>query len=127
MPNPDPERYDLGVSNSVPRMTPEKLLNGLETLDLDAQIALREYFSMFAEPNEEGKCLKCGKVQGGMMAALLGGFEYGLQHGEGRCGSCGWPGRACHYPKTEDGKEIFSLQDFILQYHPSVVEGGSNA
>lgn len=96
----------------------ESLLKG--DCDEDLRKSISDYLSVFAEPNDDGKCLKCGTVQGGLMSVILGGFVYGLQHGEGRCSKCGWPGRANHYFKDKDGKDIGSI-NIILQYHPDVV------
>lgn len=59
-----------------------------------------------------GPCPNCGRKAS---------FSYGICHGEGQC-SCGYPGRGCHYPKADDGSEILSLRDFVLWYHPSVIE-----
>lgn len=81
------------------------------------QAALDAYFTGFAKPVEGGKCISCGSVQGGLMAAVLGGgFEYGIAHGEGRCSGCNWPGRANHYIKTPDGHQFLRFNT-ILQYH----------
>lgn len=79
--------------------------------------ALDTYFSVFAEPEPDGKCFNCGATLGGLTAAITGaGFRYGLVHGEGACG-CGQPGRANHYLKDGDGEELGSLS-MILLYHP---------
>lgn len=60
-------------------------------------------------------CLKCGEGQDGM----FGRFQWGLQHGEGRCGKCGWPARMYHFLKLPDGTEGRIV--ILLQYHPDVV------
>lgn len=88
---------------------------------------LDEYFKQFAAPTVEGKgnaligsqrCLECDTA----LSGALGSFQWGLAHGEGQCGCCGWPSRAYHRPKDQDGEEIFdrALQ-IILQYHPDHV------
>jgi hypothetical protein len=102
----------------VKRCTFEDVLKG--ELDADMRRIFDDYFASFAKPTDDGSCIKCGLVQGGLMAAIMGGFEYGLAHGEGRCSKCGWPGRANHYFKDKDGKELGSLR-IILQYHPDLV------
>lgn len=89
---------------------------GMENEALRA--AINKYLEPFAKPAEDGKCLKCRTVQGGLMG---GGFRYGIAHGEGRCSKCGWPGRANHYPKDENGED-FARLTIILQYHPDFVE-----
>lgn len=86
-----------------------------------------KYLSVFAEPVKDDRgnivCLKCGEELTGLIASFLGrgGFEWGLVHGEGYCRCCKWPGRGMHYPKGRDGKELFTLRNFVLQYHPSHV------
>jgi hypothetical protein len=103
---------------NVERGTFANMLKG--ECDDETKKLFDEYFSHFVVPEEEGKCLKCGTVQGGLMAALLGGFTYDLQHGEGHCSKCHWPARANHYFKDKDGKAIGSMR-MILQYHPDFV------
>ena len=89
--------------------------------------AINEYLSIFAKPvKREGggncvmgsyECLNCGEPLGG----LLGTFQWGLCHGEGTC-TCGWPCRAYHRPKDNEGEELFNGPiQLILQYHPSGV------
>lgn len=97
-------------------MTTSFTAKGEDTTELRA--AIEAYLKPFAKPNDEGKCLSCGTVQ--LMAALLGGFTYGLVHGEGYCSKCKWPGRANHYFKDKNGEDIGSMR-MILQYHPDVV------
>lgn len=72
--------------------------------------AMDEYFSKFAVMTD-GKCVNCDRVQGGLLSALLGGFTWGIAHGEGHC-VCGYPARAIHY----DVGPIRRLEA-ILQYH----------
>lgn len=81
----------------------------------DMIAALDEYFSHFAE--SAAKCLKCGEPLGGW----TGTFRWGLAHGEGACSACGWPARAHHFIKDKDGRDLCSLRNFILQYHPKFV------
>lgn len=88
--------------------------------------AINEYLSAFAKPSlkEKGNtftgtanCLKCGTTLNG----ALGSFTWGIAHGEGNCGNCGWPCRAYHNPQI-DGENIFSsLLPILLQYHPDYV------
>jgi hypothetical protein len=82
------------------------------TVPMEDAATLDAYFRIFAKP-DDGKCLNCGLVQGGLIAALLGGFRWGLAHGEGFCSRCKYPARACHY-------DIGPVKRFnaILQYHP---------
>lgn len=88
-----------------------------------------KYLSVFAKPIEwdqagssgkEVACLHCGEPLTGLMNSLLGrgGFEWGLAHGEGHCRGCGWPARAYHFAKYENGDEVFTIRGLILQYLP---------
>lgn len=81
------------------------------------------YLSNFAAPiyttsgggeTKYQTCLHCDGLLGGM----FGGFEWGICHGEGHCGFCGWPARAHHFAKDADGKELFTLRNYALQYLP---------
>lgn len=86
------------------------------------EAALDAYFVRFAPPND-GKCLNCGDVQGGLMAQLTGtGFAWGIAHGEGYCRTCRYPGRALHY----DVGPIKRL-GAILQYHPDFLTSARDA
>lgn len=90
------------------------------------------YFAHFVAPiveQRDGKpdtlgelCFHCGEYLTGMGAALLGsgGFRWGLAHGEGAC-ACGWPARAHHFAKRDDGSELFTLRGRVLSYHPDFV------
>lgn len=94
--------------------------------------ALDEYFAPFAaipfegegENRQVGKieCVKCGTIQNpGLMGLIVGGFEWGLAHGEGRCSKCGWPARAHHWVKDASGETFLTLRGFVVQYHPDFV------
>ena len=78
---------------------------------------INKYLSIFALPDKDGKCLKCGTVQDGLMAQLMGGFVYGFAHGEGGCSKCKWPARANHYDVG-----LFKSFVAILQYHPKGIK-----
>lgn len=88
--------------------------------------AMNAYLAGFAAPvqaaNTAGAphvCLQCGEYTDG----LLGRFRWGHASGEGKCGECGWPARAHHYPKLADGELIFDrCLEFVLQYHPDDVQ-----
>lgn len=87
-----------------------------------------KYLSAFAAPvkNEAGACVcfHCGGVIDGFLQMLGSGvaYQWGLTHGEANCSGCGWPARGIHYPKGEDGEELFSLRNLFLAYHPDGVE-----
>lgn len=80
--------------------------------ELDIE-AMEEHFSHYAKP---GPCICCGARLGG----LIGMFEWGLVHGEGRCGACGWPVTAYHRPKR-DGEEVAFFQILLCAYPDDVV------
>jgi hypothetical protein len=95
--------------------------------------ALDKYFEAFAQVSlteKDGKkilgeqpCIKCDEPLNGMMAMMFGkgGFTWGIAHGEGHCKNCGWPARAYHFIKDSDGKDLMTLRNVILQYHPDYV------
>lgn len=103
--------------------------------------ALDSYFATFAQPElvvgDDGEktcgnrpCIECGEpLAGGLLGFLTseGGFEWGLVHGEGHCRKCRWPARAHHFVKDEQGEEILSLTNVVLQYHPDHVKRPSAA
>ncbi len=98
---------------------------GIEITD-DAPDALRatltEYFAQFLRPERMPRSNRvmcvCGEPLTGM---LIGTFRWGLAHGEGCCGACGWPARAYHRPIDADG-EILSLSAVLL-YAPRGCDG----
>jgi hypothetical protein len=73
--------------------------------------ASNEYLKHFVEPRKDGKCFHCGVLLGGM----FGSFVFGITHGEGICGKCGWPARTYH-----DVPDAFTLRNYILQYMPAI-------
>lgn len=78
--------------------------------------ALNSYLEEFAETGF--KCPNCDSKLGG----FLGTFSWGICHGEGNC-SCGWPCRGLHYPKDENGGDLFERGvQIVLPYHPDYVE-----
>lgn len=101
----------------------------------DIVAALDDYFRPFAEPcfrdddkSKEMLCIECDKPLSGLTAMLFGGgFEWGIAHGEGHCAACRWPARAHHFIKDKDGKDIISVRNVVLQYHPEFVEKRRNA
>ena len=69
--------------------------------------AIREYLSHFLRPAKKGEnvaCPACRRELGG----LLGTFQWGIAHGEGNCGNCGWPVRMYHRIE-KDGEELVHL------------------
>jgi len=85
---------------------------------------INSYLAVFAKPIvREGdlsimfgrfECLQCGRPLGG----ACGSFQWGIANGEGTCSHCGYPCRAYHYPKDEDGNIFTQPLQFMLQYHP---------
>lgn len=95
--------------------------------------ALDSYFECFAQPKmkigEDGRgdigdqpCIKCEKPLLCLMSMVLGGgFTWGIVHGEGFCRECKWPARAHHFIKDAEGKDVITIRNVILQYHPDFV------
>lgn len=93
--------------------------------------ALDDYFSHFVavevkDDDRGGKpqiqdqnCVGCGKALTGF---LCGTWRWGIAHGVGECGHCGWPSHGHHFIKDESGKDVLTLRNFILQIHPDFVE-----
>lgn len=107
---------------------------GLEITGTDAPslvAALNEYFGQFAKPiRRDGanmlfgsiKCMQCDEILDG----ACGRFTWGIVHGEGHCGKCGYPGRAYHRPKNDDDEIFDRVFEMILQYHPDNVSVSSH-
>ena len=111
---PEAAKLDWRTIIKVSDDSPQELVDRLDA-----------YFEPFAQPPLEERdigmirshnCLNCGEPQLGL---LFGRFQWGLVHGEGICGECGWPARLYHNPKDDEG-ELFSLS-LLLQYHPNFV------
>jgi hypothetical protein len=83
------------------------------------KVNIERYLAGFVQSKD---CICCGTTQAGLFGAFFGGFQLGIVHGEGECGTCGYPARILHEIKDADGKIIFSVTNFLLQYHPSVLE-----
>ncbi len=93
----------------------------------EAQRRIDEYLSRFVAPEEDGGCIVCGAVQGG----FFGEARWGLAHGEARCARCGYPCRALHYIKLDDGADGEKPGEitlpYILQYHPDEIASPSGS
>lgn len=91
---------------------PEEVAEARAELEkaIDAQV------HPFIPPQEE--CVGCGSILASTHFAkgmLLSTFRYGLVHGEGYCGNCGYPSRRDHWvPKGSSGLRF----QRVLQYHP---------
>jgi hypothetical protein len=84
-----------------------------------AKVNIGRYLEGFVHAKD---CICCGTTQAGIVGAFLGGFQEGIVYGEGTCGTCGYPARSVHEIKDVDGKIICTIRNFLLQYHPSVLE-----
>jgi hypothetical protein len=119
---------------NVKRLDWRTLFKPTKDMPAEQTAALDKYFECFAQPpfevaadgkNEIGDCpcLKCGKPLLGLTSFILGGgFTWGLAHGEGFCAECRWPARAYHFIKDAEGKDLITIRNVILQYHPDFVE-----
>lgn len=70
------------------------------------------YLEQFAKLTD-GQCLCCG-IQLSCSFNLFGGFEWGLEYGEGHCVHCRYPMRGHH---RVDG--LGTIRNLFLPYHPS--------
>lgn len=107
---------------------------GLKIDGKDREIAIRifdKYFADFIDPLStriEGdggiagtqRCIQCGSRLDG----ILGSFGWGLAHGEGNCGECGYPSRVHHKIMDEDGELFVEMRFAMLQYHPEGLDKG---
>lgn len=100
---------DSCVRVKAPDDSPSDVLAARDSVNA----ALDSYFAQFVAP-ENGICVNCHRVLDG----LLGSFQWGLVNGEGSCGQCGYPARALHDPKDEQGSIFERRLQLILQYHP---------
>jgi hypothetical protein len=74
------------------------------------------YFVQFAKLTN-GACLCCGKsLRCALGMGLFGGFEWGMEHGEGYCSYCRYPMRGHH---RVDG--LGTINNLFLPYHPSAL------
>ena len=90
--------------------------------------ALTGYFDQFCKPDSD--CPGCGSkpfAHDPISAFLEATFEWGVVHGHGHCGKCGWPGVVHHFVKDEDGDELCTLRNFGLMVHPDFVERRAKA
>lgn len=86
------------------------------------------YLSRFVKYAPKCPCVNCGNNQSdGLITALMGGFTWGLIHGEGHCEFCGWPARAYHVIPAPDGGEPIAKFNLVLQYHPEALKAKARA
>lgn len=101
----------------------------------DVVAALDQHFKHYAQPEFEqvagektcrpAVCAGCGEnLTGSALDGLFGNatFEWGIVHGEGRCGRCGWPATGHHFIRGTDGNAVATLNNFVMSYHPDFVE-----
>ena len=97
---------DLFMANDAP---PPELLEAIDA-----------YLAPFVKYQPKVPCINCGTLQSnGIVTALLGGFTWGIAHGEGHCDHCGWPARAYHEIPDPKGGEPLAKFSLVLQYHPA--------
>jgi hypothetical protein len=111
---------------AVEHLKPQDIFTVSDDMPASELTALTHYLSAFANPrNEAGHfaCINCGEEVDGFKQALGVGVAYrwGIVHGEANCTGCGWPARGMHYVKDEAGKEIVSIRNLFLPYHPDFV------
>ena len=113
------------------REVPHATLSDIATVkqhDNPAVLKLNAYLHGFAKPIMPGnKCLCCERPLAGTLVDQLlsdGGFEWGLVHGQGHCRKCGWPATMYHFIKDENGEDILTMHNVLLQVHPDHIEIG---
>ena len=68
----------------------------------------------------DGRCLCCGEhLSCPLGMGLLGGFEWGLAHGDGHCVHCRYPMRGHHQVEG-----LGTIRNLFLAYHPSTLAFG---
>ena len=83
-------------------------------LDDELSEDLLTYLKRFAKPsNIDRSCIGCGE--------FMGGFEWGLVHGNGFCRVCGWPATLNHFIKVRHGNGLTTIHGVLLQTHPDHV------
>ena len=92
------------------------IVKDAETLSDEARDRLDEYLRSFLEPqfrhdkDDEPNAIVCPSCKGhiysgGIMDALMSGFQWEIVHGEGFCSECGWPIRMYHFVKLDGDEE----------------------
>lgn len=115
---------------TIARLDWHTLIDAAEGTPPETLKALDAYFEAFAQPifqdgdkTKNMVCIECDKPLDGLMAVFLGsGFTWGITHGEGHCSACKWPARGHHFIKDAGGKDVATIRNFVLQYHPDFVE-----
>lgn len=87
----------------------------------DLLATIDEYLKPFTKWQSKTPCVNCGTNQDdGIMSVMMGGFTWGLGHGEGHCQICHWPARAYHVIKDKDGSTLCKFTR-VMQYHPAEI------
>jgi len=74
------------------------------------------YLAQFAKLTD-AVCLCCGvSLRCPLGMGVLGGFVWGLEHGEGHCALCRYPMRGHHQVK-----DLGTIRNLFLAYHPSTL------
>lgn len=122
---PHPTREDLGLEAAKPPEASQEEYEEERDWLFGLVDSYLEQFTVFDKKDGEPSiifgadlCIMCGKPING----FLGTFEWGIIHGEGKCSECGYPLRAVHVVKDEDGEEVLRISRLILPYHPDGLE-----
>ena len=92
------------------------LKNAADTVAAAELAQWDSYLSQFAKLTD-ARCLCCGnQLSCRLGMGLLGGFEWGLAHGEGHCVHCRYPMRGHH--RVEG---LGTIKNLFLPYHPSLI------
>jgi len=109
----------MTTTNDVQHMTIERFFTAEAAASLlpSHRQVFETYLREFAIFNGSVCVCRCGRELGG----ILGSFTWGMVHGEGECGNCGWPARGVHRV-TLEGRESPAFFRVFLPYHPDFVE-----
>ena len=121
MDKPEITKDRVAALAETPHCTWSDLFTAKDAPPADLLATIDEYLRPFVKYQAKTPCVNCGTKQNdGIMSVMMGGFTWGIAHGEGHCEICHWPGRAYHVIKDKDGSTIckFSL---VLQYHPAEI------
>jgi len=103
---------------NLPKLQFDQIFKAKETCSESDRNNVQKYLDNFVSQNEKHECIQCGVE----LTGILGSFRWGLVSGEGHCCNCGYPARAHHSIKDENEEEMFTIKNYVLQYHPEVLD-----
>lgn len=123
------------VMEKVAHLDWRTLMKASDDMPEQSLKALDKYFNQFVavplKASETGgkpetlaqKCVGCGETLTGFEAMFgRGGFQWGIIHGQGHCAKCKWPAFGHHFIKDDEGNDVVTLHNLVLQVHPDFVD-----